>query len=68
MKDKPFSIIQRNYHYYHDLVDHLNDLYINGLETIQILETKPSGDNKKMHRATILVKDRGLNEMYKPKK
>lgn len=34
----------------------MNDLYIKGWEVAEIVDLSASGDNKKMHRATILFK------------
>ena len=51
-----YSIEQCNYHYYSELTDYLNQIHNSGSQVVQILEVmQPSGDNKKMHRATILT-------------
>lgn len=52
-----YGIEQINYHYYHELTEYLNEINNSGFEVIQIIDIKPSGDNEKMHRATILTKD-----------
>lgn len=51
-------IEQIDYHYYHELEDGINELMKKGREVIQILIlSKPSGDNEKMHRATVLTRE-----------
>jgi len=53
-----YGIEQTNYHYYHELTDYLNQIYKSGWDVVQIIDMCASGDSKKMHRATILVKKR----------
>ncbi len=53
-----YRIEQIDYHYYYQLEEGINDLMKQGREVIQILIlSKPSGDNEKMHRATVLTRE-----------
>lgn len=53
-----YRIEQIDYHYYYQLEEGINDLMKQGREVVQILIlSKPSGDNEKMHRATVLTRE-----------
>lgn len=49
-----YSIVSIKYHYYYELAEELNTYSANGFRVIQVLSTKPSGDNEKMHLANVL--------------
>ena len=52
-----YKIKQFKYHYYHELEEFLNNQHGAGFTLIQVLQLmSPSGDNEKMHQATILFK------------
>ena len=45
-----------DYKYNYELKDYLNQLHEIGFEVVQIIDISPSGDDEKMHRATILTR------------
>ena len=51
-----YSIDKKNYHYYYELTHWLNLKKGIGYTVIQIIDICSSGDNEKMHTATVLFK------------
>lgn len=49
-----YEIQQCDYHYYYELKDYMNLQLSAGWYVVQVISITPSGDNQKMHRATIL--------------
>jgi hypothetical protein len=51
-----YKIFQFDYHYYSQLTDQMDVLQKQGFEIMQVIEIGPSGNNERMHRATVLCK------------